>query len=341
MLDLSSPGAAADALGLGALFALAVKLTAVRLGSFATMAVVLVPLERLLPFQRRQRLFRAHLWHDFLHFFVGGILIIVVMRVTWLALYAAGWNELYTSPLSVRGKPYWFQLLVYELGWTGLGYWLHRLMHSSPALWRMHSIHESSRELDWLAGFRMHWLEPCFFHVFTILPLFVVFQVDHPVAMAYTVYAFVHAHVQHANVVLPLGPLKYVVPSPDFHRWHHASEGEKSGGASNYGAYPFWDILFGTFHWPKEKPKGYGYAAEPVPMDYLAQQAYPFGGHETVLRWKQALREAMPLDRLLPPLAERVRPWHDALESGLHRLCLLPPAPAPSPEPAAAEARVA
>src|SRR5205823_3925747 len=107
--------------------------------------------------------------------------------------------------------------LCFEVGWTLLGYWLHRLFHAWEPLWRIHSIHESTRELDWLSAFRLHWLESPIFQLATIVPLWLL-QIELPVVFAYTVYAYVHAHVQHANVVFPIGPLKYIFPTPGFHR---------------------------------------------------------------------------------------------------------------------------
>jgi len=263
---------------------------------------------------------------DFLHFFIGGILIIVFIRGTITVMpYVMGWMDLYNSPLSLRAAPGWVQFLVFELSWTGLGYWLHRLMHSWGPLWRMHSIHESSQELDWLAAFRMHWLEPPLFHVLTIMPLLMIFQLSYPVAAVYTVYTYIHAHIQHANVVFPIGPLKYFFPSPDFHRWHHASDPVPgSYGTSNYGAYPFWDFLFGTLFVPKERPKTYGNARN-VPMDYFAQQAYPFGLHEPVLRFERALMAWFPFRAPIKKLLGNWGPLHEALELRLQRLCILRP----------------
>lgn len=289
MFDTTALEMITGVFGIGAVATMVAKMLLVRVFTLSTIAVVFVPLERLIPYRPKQRLFRPHWGLDFMHFLVGGVLIILFIRGTLLLMpYFMGWMDLYSSPLSLRGLPGWAQFLVYELGWTGLGYWLHRLMHSWAPLWRMHSIHESSQELDWLAAFRMHWLEPPLFHLLTIMPLFIIFQLDYPVAVAYTLYSYVHAHVQHANVVLPLGPLKYFFPSPDFHRWHHAADPVPgSQGTRNYGAYPFWDVLFGTLHVPTERPATYG-NGKGVPMDYFAQQAYPFGLHEAVLNWERS-----------------------------------------------------
>jgi hypothetical protein len=56
----------------------------------------------------------------------------------------------------------------------------------------------------------------------------------------------------HANLNWTLGPLKYVVATPVFHRWHHTRPDE--GGNANFGSlFSLWDVLFGTFHMPERE----------------------------------------------------------------------------------------
>lgn len=53
-----------------------------------------------------------------------------------------------------------------------VGYWLHRLQHGWPVLWRLHAVHHSSTKVDWLAGGRNHPLEGVIARTLTIAPLF-------------------------------------------------------------------------------------------------------------------------------------------------------------------------
>jgi sterol desaturase/sphingolipid hydroxylase (fatty acid hydroxylase superfamily) len=300
-------------------------------------AVVFVPLERLIPFHPGQRLFRKRLGLDLLHFFAGGVFIIVIVHVTYKVMpVIANWSGIHASPISVRRLPPWGQFLAFEAGWTFLGYWLHRLEHTWKPLWRLHSIHESTQELDWLSAFRLHPLEPVLFQVLTIVPLW-FFGMSVPVAVAYKIYSYIFAHVQHSNVVFPIGPLKYILPTPAFHRWHHARVFDANGKAvrsfRNFAEYPIWDLMFGTFELPDERPTAYGNAPSSLPMDYLAQLAYPFGAHEAVLRWEERLRVRFPTaTQRIAKWRQEVAPSHDALEARLARLCLIrhggsPPTP--------------
>src|SRR5665811_678375 len=61
-----------------------------------------------------------------------------------------------------------------------------------------------------------------------------------------------HSAFVPANLNWALGPFKYVLATPIFHRWHHTSLEE--GGNTNFaGTFPIWDILFGTFRMPENR----------------------------------------------------------------------------------------
>ena len=70
----------------------------------------------------------------------------------------------------------------------------------------------------------------------------------------------------HANVNWSYGPLRYVVPSPMFHRWHHPTEAE--GLETNFaGLFPVIDLAFGTFFMPAgRQPQRFGIMGRSVPM---------------------------------------------------------------------------
>ena len=77
-----------------------------------------------------------------------------------------------------------------------------------------------------------------------------------------------------ANVSWNFGPLRFVLASPRFHRWHHtaAEEGREKNFA---GLLPLWDILFGTYYMPAKQPTRFG-VSDPDPTDLLGQILWPF-----------------------------------------------------------------
>lgn len=153
-------------------------------------------------------------------------------------------------------------------------YWSHRSFHGT-CLWPLHAIHHSPQDVDWTTAYRFHplnlalgpWLVTTTMiflgvsakNIFLIAPL--------EVFMAYFV---------HANLNITLGPLRFIVATPVFHRWHHTCKSE--GRASNFGAnFSIWDVIFGTFYFPSAiLPEHYGVENYDVRENYLCQLFFPF-----------------------------------------------------------------
>jgi sterol desaturase/sphingolipid hydroxylase (fatty acid hydroxylase superfamily) len=178
------------------------------------------------------------------------------------------------APLA--GLPFWGQVAVYLVVSDFMLYWTHRTFHGAT-LWRFHAIHHSAEEIDWTTAYRFHpvnmWLGS--FLVTTIMlylgvsPAVLLFLVP----LDTTTAAFVHA-----NLSWTLGPLKYVVATPVFHRWHHTSLDQ--GGSTNFGSlFSVWDVLFGTFYMPEHQlPARYGIDEPEYPQGFLGQLVHPFRG---------------------------------------------------------------
>jgi sterol desaturase/sphingolipid hydroxylase (fatty acid hydroxylase superfamily) len=80
----------------------------------------------------------------------------------------------------------------------------------------------------------------------------------------------------HANLNWTLGPFKYLIAGPVFHRWHHTTA--ERGGEKNFAStFPFIDLAFGTYYMPShELPGRYGIADRSFPSNFGAQILYPF-----------------------------------------------------------------
>lgn len=172
---------------------------------------------------------------------------------------------------------FWFQLAVYVIATDFLLYWAHRLFHGRD-LWRYHAVHHSALDVDWTTSYRVHpvnlWAGPTLVTTLMLLagiaPAVLVFWAPVDAFMA----AFVHA-----NLKWKLGPLKYVIASPVFHRWHHTEEACETNYAPSFA---LWDVLFGTFFMPEGRlPELYGVGNADFPQEFLGQLAYPFQHQET------------------------------------------------------------
>jgi len=80
----------------------------------------------------------------------------------------------------------------------------------------------------------------------------------------------------HANVSWELGPISYLVATPQFHRWHHSTE--PTALNKNFcGMFPVFDWMFGTLYFPRGVTPGeYGLVGAPVPEGFWGHMTHPF-----------------------------------------------------------------
>ena len=156
-------------------------------------------------------------------------------------------------------------------------YWVHRWMHEKPLLWRLHATHHSPKRLYWLNAARFHPLDTILSYTIALVPLLAL-GVGEKVLVLQAVWIAVHGMFQHCNIHLKLGLLNYVFSMAELHRWHHSLKIEEAN--TNYGNnIIFWDIVFGTMHYPKDQEASEDIGLSEIenfPEDYLGQVASPF-----------------------------------------------------------------
>ena len=153
-------------------------------------------------------------------------------------------------------------------------YWTHRMMHRS-VFWPFHSIHHSPTELDYLVSLRTHPVNLLIVNPIKFFPaVFFGFPIEFLLITA-PILIF-HGLLVHANVDWDFGPLRKIIASPRFHRWHHTSEAE--GLDKNFGGtFAFWDYMFGTAYMPRDRrATRFGTLGEQVPGHLPGQLLYPF-----------------------------------------------------------------
>ncbi|MEA3210683.1 MAG: hypothetical protein QOE70_3740 [Chthoniobacter sp.] len=202
-----------------------------------------------------------------------GVLVVLVPTMLLLgrsldhATVAAGYGP-------ILALPKWLQAVAILVLGDFIAYWSHRWFHGRR-LWPFHAVHHSSQELDWLSSVRLHPVNELVTRLCQAVP-FVALGFSPVVLAAYVPFLTFYSILIHANVSWTLGPLRYVVASPEFHRWHHTCE-EEALNKNFAGLLPFWDMVFGTFYLPREKrPTRFGIQGNPVPDDFWGQMMYPF-----------------------------------------------------------------
>lgn len=239
--------------------------------------VLFLPLERL--FRRvDQSVFRFEWREDLFYFLISSILVQSLTFLSmWPAMTVLRFAELAEVQAWVASQPVWLQFIEIMFVTDFVQYWVHRLFHQVPFLWRFHAIHHSARAMDWLAGSRMHIIEIVCLRGLTIIPMYVLGFVESAI-YAYILLVYLYATYVHANVRFDIEWLKPLIVTPRFHHWHHGIE--KEAVDVNFAVhFPIFDRLFGTYYMPKDSwPSGYGVSSNPVPSGYLKQMLYPFRG---------------------------------------------------------------
>jgi sterol desaturase/sphingolipid hydroxylase (fatty acid hydroxylase superfamily) len=256
--------------------------------------LLFVFLEKLFPLRREQPVFRAEWQVDLQHFLLNHLSVGLVLVVVNRAVHAAfSWAESDTVQHFVSTIPFVLQLFLCILAADLVQYWLHRAYHEVGFLWRFHSVHHSAKAMDWLAGSRQHLLELIVTRILVLAPIFVL-GFSQRVVDAYVLVVGFQAVFNHANVSARLGPLRYVLVTPNFHHWHHSRDTEAID--KNYAAhFAFLDYLFGTAVTADRKwPDRYGVIGDYVPANLLGQIAFPFTGSTESREERRASRAPMP-----------------------------------------------
>ncbi|MEK8029519.1 sterol desaturase family protein [Ideonella sp. DXS29W] len=238
--------------------------------------LIFIFIEKLFALRKDQPVFRAEWQTDFHHFIVNHMLVGFVLLATNLLVHKLfGW----ASNDGVRGwvqqLNFWVALFLIILVADLVQYWTHRAYHEIPVLWRLHAVHHSVKSMDWLAGSRQHILELLITRTMVLAPIYLLgFSKD--VIDAYIIVVGFQAVFNHANVSVRLGPLRYLIVTPNFHHWHHSQDQEALD--RNYAAhFAFLDHLFGTaVQSDRPWPERYGVLGDYVPDGFLKQVAFPF-----------------------------------------------------------------
>lgn len=140
-------------------------------------------------------------------------------------------------------------------------YWLHRLLHTVPALWAFHKVHHSATSLNPLTIYRTHPVESVLFILRSALVqgvsigLFVFLfgeQVSLMQVLGANVFTFVFnalgSNLRHSPITIAYWrPVEKIFMSPAQHHIHHSTAPQHYD--KNFGvALAVWDWLFGSLY---------------------------------------------------------------------------------------------
>jgi sterol desaturase/sphingolipid hydroxylase (fatty acid hydroxylase superfamily) len=219
-----------------------------------------------------QRLLRDGWVADLLHALVNGVVLHLILAAFLRNLSFGIDQSLGSQYLRVLSMmPLWGQGVVLLIAGDLLKWVTHRVQHAIPALWRLHRLHHSSRELDALSHGREHPIE-CLINRLPFLVIFVVILgIDLRLIAIFSAVDLLQGLWAHSNTHVRVPWLNYVFATQEFHHWHHADTPDAFD--KNFGGFlSIWDWVFRTAYCPRDREiTGFGLAEVKPPRSYWKQ----------------------------------------------------------------------
>lgn len=247
-------------------------------------SAVVYALELMFPWRKNQPVLREDFWLDTFYMFFNFFLFGLVGYAALSDVFVKMFNDLLKNSfgidnlvaLNVASWPRWGQLLLLFLVRDFVQWNTHRLLHWSPFLWQFHKVHHSVRQMGFAAHLRYHFAETLVYRTLEYLPLAMIgFGIQDFILVH--LFTIVIGHLNHANFDLPLGPLRFILNSPQMHIWHHAKNLPAGSNGVNYGiTLSVWDYLFGLAWIPKD--------GRDIELGFEEVDEYPHGFFSQMLK---------------------------------------------------------
>ena len=141
---------------------------------------------------------------------------------------------------------------------TFIYYWWHRARHEVHLLWRVfHQVHHSPQRIEIITSFYKHPIEIVCNSILSSAILYLLCGLSPEAATFAVLLTAVAELFYHWNVRTPYW-LGFIIQRPESHCIHH----RRSWHRQNFSDLPLWDMLFGTFHNPKEVEPRCGFEPE-------------------------------------------------------------------------------
>ena len=154
-------------------------------------------------------------------------------------------------------------------------YWMHRISHTLPFLWRFHAIHHGAPRIYWANAGRFHFFD-AFLGGFAYLLPIILLGAPNSIILLIITFSAVTGFLEHVNIDFKAGWLNYIFNTAQLHRWHHSEQIKESN--SNYGkALIIWDLVFNSFYFPKKKKVNQvGIEGDLIPNGFWKQGWHPY-----------------------------------------------------------------
>ena len=242
-------------------------------------------LEIIFPWRKKQPVLRKDFFLDLFYLFFNFYLFKLIVFYGFSVLAEQTFNYLIggkenlvlfdTSTLNPI-----FQLFIFFIILDFIQYITHRLLHYSPLLWEFHKVHHSVEQMGFAAHFRYHWMENIFYTPMKYITMMLIGNFSPEQAFIVYYFSIAIGHLNHANIKLSYGPLKYIFNNPVMHIWHHTRELPKNFNKGvNFGiSLSLWDYIFKTNYIPSSgRDNELGFTnLEKFPVSFFSQFLHGF-----------------------------------------------------------------
>ena len=237
------------------------------------------------PWRKDQKIIRKDFWLDgfymFFNFFIFSIFISGFYKcISKFSSEILNLNPDTFSLINLSNFGQLSQLIIFFVVLDFVQWFTHTLMHRYDFLWRFHKVHHSAKEMSFSVHLRYHWMENILYKPLKVLALMLIGGFEPEQAYIVHFFAITIGHLNHANIKLNYGVLKYIFNNPIMHLYHHAHDIPKGykNGVNFAISLSIWDYIFRTSYIPKpNKNIKLGYIDDKkMPNTFLAQLVYGF-----------------------------------------------------------------
>ncbi len=241
-------------------------------------------LEIAFPWRKNQSIIRKDFWLDgfymYFNFFLFAIAVSGFYKLLGILFNDLGISSKSLTLLDLSNLPMWGQLIIFFIILDFVQWFTHILLHKYPFLWKFHKVHHSVKEMGFAAHLRYHWMENIFYKPLKTLAVMVLGGFEPEQAYIVHFVAITIGHLNHSNIKITWGPLKYILNNPVMHLYHHALVLPKGSYGINFGiSLSLWDYIFKTNYVPEDSGTiELGFPGdENFPHDFIHQNIYGFG----------------------------------------------------------------
>lgn len=241
-------------------------------------------MEILFPWRKNQSIIRRDFWLDgfymFFNFFIFSIIISGIYKILEIIFGEIGVSAQSIALFDISDMPMWGQLIIFFVIIDFVQWLTHVLIHRYEFLWRFHKVHHSVKEMGFAAHLRYHWMENILYKPLKTIGVMIIGGFEPEQAFIVHFAAILIGHLNHANIRITWGPLKYLLNNSVMHLYHHvkALPNGRSKGI-NFGiSLSIWDYIFKTNYIPEDSGKiELGFPNEEVfPKGFFGQIVYGF-----------------------------------------------------------------